>query len=195
MPTGARLDLMLFALRQPPEMVERNRAYAHERGWRRAFLDAVDEAGRFAQRVRQGTPDQVLALSRTVRAGRGDRSEALADAILLRAVDKGDREADFEWTQRLMRYEPSDVLHQSGRLRLREMADANYPPALLDIVSRYLDGNALPRDERKAYYWMLRAAAAGLSTDRRHDELSDRLSPHDKELVERWLRLGTKIPL
>lgn len=183
----ARLELLLFALRRPPNVLADNRAFAKDQRWQRAFIDALDKAAEFAAEVRVRHPDEVLDLSRSVRKERTSANETLADTLLVIASELGSMSADLEIGQRQV--DSPRRAHDSvfGRGTIKHLAEIGFAPALLDLVQRYQSGRGFDRSLQKAYYWALRASAYGLPMADPLAELREDLTPAQIFEVDDWI--------
>lgn len=114
-----------------------------------------------------------------------DRDDGILDKTLSLfflqwAADKKHPPAEFDVIQdNFSRFTPPHT-----GLRLMNLADQGYVPAMLDAARRFLNGDALEKNLGKAYYWIKRAEAAhgDLSgiIEKPYERLLDQMTDHEK---------------
>lgn len=107
-----------------------------------------------------------------------DRDDGILDKTLSMfflqwAADKKYPPAEFDVIQKnFLRFTPPHT-----GLRLMNLADQGYVPAMLDAARRFLNGDALEKNLGDAYYWIKRAEAA-------HGDLSGIIEKPYERLLE-----------
>lgn len=186
---GSQYQLMQFALWETEGTVARNRAYALAQGWRRGFVEALDDALLFARKIRASDGEDVLAVSHAFREIGSKQATLLAQRLLVIA-STGSSAAEFELAQRILHDPRSAAELEHARFIIRRLADDGYAAALADIIERYRTANGFDRNLQKAYYWALRSRKAGLPVDDQIAELAGKIPRSAQIEAEEWVASG-----
>jgi len=103
------------------------------------------------------------------------------------AADKKYPPAEFD----VIQYYYSQSTPPYGWLRLLDLANRGYVPAMLDAARRFLNGDGFKKNLGKAYYWIKRAEAAHGDIsgviEKPYERLLEQMSDHEKGSLDFYI--------
>lgn len=193
---SARSRIMAFVLRTNQRGVEKVRDKVRAEGWDVRFQGLYDATVAHVNELYAGDPRRFydLALDYGRRAGlngnpyswetEGRPLAVAAKALFMEARVKQVPEALILVAEvKLRSHDAADRRH--GLALLRRAGELAHPPAIFELIKIYRDGQVVHADLRSEYFWLLRAAEAGLEVRQRMSDV-ERLLPSDvRERVQR----------
>lgn len=191
---GARLTVMVYALRINDRGLEKVRDRIRAEGWDARFLGLYDATAAQVRVLLAGDPRRIydLAMDYGRRAGLSgnpyhwNKAETkLATAarkLFMEAVGQGVPEAEYEYAQAHL-VSPDSAEVRTGIQALKTAAEGGHHRALLELITRYQEGRDVPRDLGSEYFWLLRGKSAGLAVGERLSEVERILPPDVRERI------------
>lgn len=165
-----------FVITATPDLIQKNRSYAIKNNWSPKFIKEYDAAIEWATRLRKSGAKRIYELSKEMANKPGPTSYiTLSRELLFAAIKMGLPEARFDLAQEYL----SKADYLLGPSKLRNLANDNYMPAIMDIAARYEEGRGFKKDYAKAFYWYARASLKGADVDRQLESLRKYLSYDD----------------
>ena len=186
----AKKTLKVLALSLPLDDVRRNRRYAKLEEWDAKFIELIDNAIAWQERIDREGPQYAYDLSHQYRADEPSASsKILADLLLSVAAEAKLPQAQFEVVKRFFDA-PEPRLGEAALLMLLFLAKEDHSGAQEELARQYLAGNRLQRDSSKAYYWLLRAKANGAPIGEAIEEMAKDLTEDERKRASSWMAKG-----
>ncbi|MCF8032921.1 MAG: sel1 repeat family protein [Desulfarculaceae bacterium] len=112
-------------------------------------------------------------------------SEAQPFATLRTRAEAGDPKAQFQVGKAYIRGVEVGQHFTKARQWFLRSANQGYAPAMLEAAEMYVNGRGGDKDQVRAYYWYLLAAANGISSAvPRRNRLLERIEPKEAEKAQ-----------
>ena len=136
--------------------IAEQRRFMGAAGYDQAFIDRFDEAARWVDRLRGDAPHAFELAMAARKRDSGPVYELYAYNLRGLAIQMHYRPAEYDWVDELFASDDPEE-HKSACDRLVYLAGGGEVQAAFELGRRYKDGDLLPKDYARAYYWYVRA--------------------------------------